>query len=81
MGGQPRTTEVRFYCSANSPHPNNYFDIEEPGTCTYTVHFFTSALCYLDEFKLLPDKVAPIICYQLPAPLSPALDPGTGTLG
>eukprot|EP01012_Entosiphon_sulcatum_P013557 TRINITY_DN18783_c0_g1_i3.p2 TRINITY_DN18783_c0_g1~~TRINITY_DN18783_c0_g1_i3.p2 ORF type:complete len:273 (-),score=51.61 TRINITY_DN18783_c0_g1_i3:125-853(-) len=68
LTNQERQAEVRYYCSLNSPHPNNYLSVEEGSTCSYIVGFYTQSICYMDEFRILPESTAPINCFHLPKP-------------
>eukprot|EP00218_Dolichomastix_sp_CCMP3274_P013920 CAMPEP_0170149818 /NCGR_PEP_ID=MMETSP0033_2-20121228/44262_1 /TAXON_ID=195969 /ORGANISM="Dolichomastix tenuilepis, Strain CCMP3274" /LENGTH=239 /DNA_ID=CAMNT_0010386803 /DNA_START=8 /DNA_END=724 /DNA_ORIENTATION=- len=59
-GDEPRQTEVRFACVADSA--NLIASIKEPATCKYTLTFVTPLLCEHSAFKQQEQLVQHIQC-------------------
>jgi hypothetical protein len=62
---KPRTSEIRYICSNTNAR---IVSIMEPTVCSYVVIIETPLLCNHPRYKLPPQKLDKIVCFEKPVP-------------
>lgn len=72
---KPRETVIKIFCppkdkmkpnSESEEMPHHIASVLEPGSCLYTMNFYSTHLCQLSAFKKKEESVGKMInCYQL----------------